>query len=172
MNFLCLTATCLSLAVGALSATLVAMALPVPASALEIREAEAVVAVMDVLTEDMGEPMVTDAAGIFYDYDAYSGALIPDAGFDRAGWIAAYDAVAAGYLAMLSQAEFDAIFTGPLARLEASRLPEDQKAEMRSQVDALKAEAASVRAIGAAHAEVVRPLEGRLRVLFGSGDAQ
>ena len=137
-----------------------------PALALTPHEAEAVVSVMEVLAVDMGEGMSADAASIFYDYDTLGANLITEAGFDRAGWIEAYEAVAAAYMATIPQDAFDAVFEEPLAMLEASQLPDDQKAAMRAHVNGLIAEAQAVRQSGMVHADVVRPLEARLYPLF------
>ncbi|MET0438081.1 MAG: hypothetical protein ABW043_11370 [Devosia sp.] len=137
-----------------------------PAMALTADEAEAVVTVVEQLAAETGEGMVADAAEIFFDYDALSGNLIPAAGFDRASWVVAYDAVASGYMAVIPQDQFDAIFEEPLAMLEGSALPDDQKAMMREHVEGLIAEARATREQGAVHAEAVRPLEGRLHALF------
>lgn len=137
-----------------------------PAMALTADEAEAVVTIVEQLAAETGEGMVADAAEIFFDYDALSTNLIPAAGFDRASWVVAYDAVASGYMATIPQDEFDAVFDEPLALLEGSALPDEQKAMMREHVEGLVAEAQATRAQGAVHAEAVRPLEKRLHALF------
>jgi hypothetical protein len=137
-----------------------------PALALDRNEAEAVVRIMEQLARESGEGMVQDAGAIFYDYDSLGNSLIPAAGFDKASWIAAYEAVTAGYMATIPQDEFDAIFAEPLAQLEASNLPEDQKAMLREHVDGLIAEARQVRQSGAVHADTVRPFADRLYPLF------
>lgn len=166
MKVICIKATALSLAVGALSAGLSLLLVTQPVLALDADEAEAVVGIMEVLTMEMGEGMSTDAAAIFYDYDSLGEALIPAAGFDRAQWIEAYDAVAAGYMATIPQDEFNAVFEEPLALLEASELPDDQKAMMREHMDGLIAQAQAVRLSGMDHADVIRPLEDRLYPMF------
>lgn len=148
-----------------LAAFAVLMGLAAPAAALTPAEAEAVVTIMEQLTAEIGETMSTDAAAIFYDYDSLDSALIPAHGFDRLGWVEAYDAVMAGYLAVIPEAEFMATFHEPLALLEQSELPEDQKVLMRAHMDGLIAEAQAVRAAGTAHADVVRPFEHRLHPL-------
>lgn len=137
-----------------------------PAMALTVDEAQAVVGIVEQLAAETGEGMVADAAEIFFDYDAFGANLIPAAGFDRESWIVAYDAVASGYMAVLPQDEFDAVFEEPIALLEASALADDQKAMMREHMEGLIAEAQAVREQGAVHAEVVRPLESRLHALF------
>lgn len=137
-----------------------------PALALTSAEAEAVVDIVEQLAADMGEGMVIEAGGIFYDYDSLGAALIPAAGFDRQGWIKAYEAVARGYMATIPADEFNAIFEEPLAMLEASALPDDQKAMLREHVDGLIAEAQQARLSGMEYAGIVRPLEDRLYGLF------
>lgn len=140
--------------------------LATPALALTASEAEAVVGIVELMAEETGEGMVTDAAEIFFDYDAMEANRIPAAGFSRESWVTAYEAVASGYMATLPQEEFDAIFAEPLARLEASQLPEDQKTMLREHMEGLIAEAQETRQQGMAHAEVVRPLQDRLHALF------
>lgn len=137
-----------------------------PAMALTTDEAEAVVEIIEQLAAETGEGMVADAGEIFFDYDALGTNLIPAAGFDRESWVVAYDAVATGYMATIPQDQFDAIFEEPLAQLEGSALPDDQKAMMREHVEELLAEAQAAREQGVVHAEAVRPLEGRLHALF------
>ncbi|WP_131798380.1 hypothetical protein [Devosia elaeis] len=134
--------------------------------ALTLAEAEAVVGVVEKLAQETGEGMVLDAADIYYDYDSLGASLIPAAGFDRESWAVAYEAVGRGYMATIPEDQFNATFDEPLARLAASGLPEDQMAMMREHVDGLIAEARQARQEGMAYADVVRPLEDRLYVLF------
>lgn len=90
----------------------VSLLMATPAVALTTDEAEAVVGIVEQLASETGEGMVADAAEIFFDYDALGTNLIPAAGFDRASWVVAYDAVASGYMAVIPQEEFDAVFRG------------------------------------------------------------
>ncbi|MBJ3783502.1 hypothetical protein [Devosia sediminis] len=162
-----LNAAALALAVGAVSSVLAFVITPQSVLALDAGEAEGVISVMEVLTEEFGESMTTDAAESFYDYDSLdSTMLIEEAGFDRDSWIAAYEAVSAGYMAIIPQDQIDAMFAEPLALLDASELPEDQKAEMRRHVEGLMVEMQALRERGQAHADVVRPFESRLAALF------
>ncbi|HWV20276.1 MAG TPA: hypothetical protein VN036_04550 [Devosia sp.] len=147
-------------------AVVVMAGLATPVLALTASEAEAVVGIVELMAEETGEGMVTDAAEIFFDYDAMEANRIPAAGFSRESWVNAYEAVASGYMATLPQAQFDAIFAEPMARLEASELPEDQKTMLREHMEGLIAEAQETRQQGMAHADVVRPLEDRLHALF------
>ncbi|MBO9587337.1 hypothetical protein [Devosia sp.] len=137
-----------------------------PAVALTTVEAEAVVGIVEQLAAETGEGMVADAADIFFDYDALGANLIPAAGFDRASWVVAYDAVASGYMATIPLDDFNAVFEEPLALLEGSALPDDQKTMMREHMEGLIAEAQAVREQGVVHVEAVRPLESRLHALF------
>lgn len=146
--------------------TVASLVMATPAMALTADEAEAVVGIVEQLAAETGEGMVADAAEIFFDYDALGTNLIPEAGFDRASWVTAYDAVASGYMATIPLDQFNAVFEEPLARLEASTLPDDQKVMMREHMAGLIAEAQAAREQGAVHAEAVRPLEGRLHALF------
>lgn len=147
-------------------AVVVMAGLATPVLALTASEAEAVVGIVELMAEETGEGMVTDAAEIFFDYDAMEANRIPAAGFSREGWVSAYEAVASGYMATLPQAQFDAIFAEPMALLEASELPEDQKTMLREHMEGLIAEARETRQQGMAHADVVRPLQDRLHALF------
>lgn len=137
-----------------------------PVMALTSEEVEAVLGVVEQLAQEMGEGMVADAAGIFYDYDSLGASLIPAAVFSRDRWVIAYDAVTAGYMATIPEDEFNAVFEEPLATLEASELPEEQKAMLREHVAGLIAEAQAVRQSGMQYADVVRPYEDRLYPLF------
>ncbi|KKB84374.1 hypothetical protein VW29_10440 [Devosia limi DSM 17137] len=156
----------LALAVGLVSSGTAFVVATSPVLALERNEAAAVVSIMEELVVEMGEGMTVDAADIFYDYDSLGASLIPAVGFDLASWSAAYHAVASGYMASMPQMEFDAVFEGPLAQLEAAELPEDQKAMIREHVDLLIAEAQALRLSGMPFVEVVQPFADRLHVLF------
>lgn len=140
--------------------------LATPAMALTAEEAEAVVQIVELMAEETGEGMVADMGEVFFDYDALEAKRIPAAGFDRESWTLAYDAVASGYMATLSDKDFNAIFAEPMAQMEASALPEDQKKMLREHWAGLLAEAQETRETGKAHVEVVRPLQDRLYVLF------
>ncbi|MBN9335230.1 hypothetical protein [Devosia sp.] len=143
-----------------------AMGLAAPALALTAEEARAVVDIVEVMAAETGEGMVADAGDLYFDYDSLGANRIPAAGFSRESWAVAYDAVASGYMATLSQEDFDAVFAAPMAQLEASALPEDQKTMLRDHIAGLVAEAQATRQQGMVHADVVRPLEDRLYALF------
>lgn len=143
-----------------------ALTLAAPAVALDPREAEAVVAIMEQLGVESGEGMYHGGGDIAYAFDGNGFGLIPAAGFSEQSWIVAYDAVATGYMATIPQDEFDAILNEPLAMLEASTLSDELKAEMLTDMEQLIAEAQAARETGFAHADVVRPLAARLDVLF------
>ena len=148
----------------------VSMAASAPAMALTPDEAEAVIGIMEHLTAEIGETMSTESGGKFYDYDSMDGALIAAQGFSRESWVVAYDAVMAGYLAVMPEAQFRMTFEEPLALLDNSELPEEQKAMMRAHIGELMAEAQALRNAGAAHADVVRPYEQRLYPLVYGAD--
>lgn len=137
-----------------------------PALALTANEAKAVVEIVELMAEETGEGMAIDMGDIFFDYDAMEANRIPAAGFDRESWITAYEAVATGYMATLSDQAFNAVFEEPMAQMEASALPEDQKKMLREHMERLMAEVQEKREAGRVHADVVRPLQDRLHVLF------
>lgn len=155
-----------SFAILRLAAAALLAGLATPALALTTEEAEAVVSIVENIAEITGEGMIADAGALFFDYDALEANRIPAAGFDRESWIEAYDAVASGYMATLSQEDFDAVFTDPMKQLEASQLPEEQKKALREHMEGLFADAQETRKAGMVHVDAVKPLEDRLYVLF------
>ncbi|WP_152664668.1 hypothetical protein [Devosia geojensis] len=142
-----------------------------PGVAFDTREAETVVVILEELALERGQAIHAGAAAEWYAYDAEGTGLIAAAGFTEARWTSAYHAVVAGLVAATPQAEFDAMFAEPLARLAASSLAEEQKSAIRVKYAAQVVEARSIRAAGAAHAAAVAPLLTRLQALtYGPAD--
>ena len=140
-----------------------------PAWALDQQEAEIVVGIMEQVAAISGEPIYYGGGSELFDYDTQNGELIFAAGFDHDSWIAAHDAVLTGFMASMPEPEFNAIFAGPLAQLEASTsLTAEQKAAIRADLEPEIAAARAARQSGRANADAVRPLLSRLQVLvFG-----
>ncbi|UXN71852.1 hypothetical protein N8A98_12025 [Devosia neptuniae] len=148
---------------------LAVLALTGPGWALDQREAEIVVGIMEQVAAISGEPIYYGGGGEVFDYDTQNGELIPAAGFDHDSWITAHDAVLTGFMASMPEPEFNAIFAGPLAQLDASTsLSAEQKAAIRADLEPEIAAARAARESGQANADAVRPLLPRLQVLvFG-----
>jgi hypothetical protein len=144
-----------------------------PALALDGRQAEVVVSLMEQLAEASGEPIYLGGSGEMLAYDEVGDGLIAAAGFDAAGWDSAYDAVIAGYMAGMPDEGFEAMFRAPLARLEASTtLSAEQKAAIRAELEPQIVEVRAAREAGRAHMAAVLPLAERVRVLLFSAMEQ
>lgn len=140
-----------------------------PALALDEREATAVVEIMEAYAAASGEPVYHGGAGEVFEYDMDGEDLIGAAGFDFDSWSIAFDDVLTGFMASIPDAQFNAIFDEPLARLDASTsLTDEQKAVIREDLEPEIAAAHEARAGGARFAAIVQPLLPRLQVLvFG-----
>lgn len=136
-----------------------------PGVAFDIGEAETVVAILEQLADERGESVYVQAAADWFEFDAETSGLIAAAGYDEESWTLAYDALLSGYMAAIPEAEYEAMISGPMSRLEASALSEEQKALVREEVERVVAEAREQWQVGTRHADVVRPLVPRLDVL-------
>ena len=138
--------------------------------ALDAREAQAVIAIMERLAEETGDGMYYDAAADFYAFDAENEGLIAQAGFSAESWQRAYEAVASGYIAAIPESSFAAAFEEPLARLEASTsLSAEQKAAIRADFEEQMVQLRAVRMAGQPHVGVVSPFMAQLERFFPTG---
>jgi hypothetical protein len=136
-----------------------------PAMALDAGEADRIVRLMETLSEELGIEIYYGAGDVFFEED--QGGAIAAAGFSEARWSSGFNEVVAGYLASLSQEEFDAMFSEAMDLLEASELDEEQKAAIRADMEAHIADAYERRRDGAVHAHAVSGLTDRLhRLMF------
>lgn len=146
---------------------LIAVIWAAPALALDGRQAEAVVGLMEQLAEASGEPIYLGGSGDMLAYDEAGDGLIAAAGFDADGWDSAYDAVITGYMAGMPDEAFEAMFRAPLARLEANTtLSGEQKAAIRAEMEPHIAEAQAAREAGRVHMAAVLPVAERVRALL------
>lgn len=144
--------------------TLLMAMLAGPALALDMATATKVVELMETIADASGETVYYGGGDVFYDLD-YDG-QIAAAGFGSADWAIVFDEVVSGYLAIMPQNAFNAIFEDALARLDASSLTEEQKLSVRTDMEQEIGMARQARLDGAAYADAVRPLAGRLDALI------
>lgn len=152
----------------ALLAAIASLFLASYAVALESREAAIVADVLETLASERGEPVYYDeeAADDWYEFDADGDGLIPAAGFTRESWQVAYEQTLKGLIALTPQSEFDAMFGNVEEKVAALQgLTAEQKRELAGDFMAEAERVQAYRAEGAAFAEAVRPVAGRLRAL-------
>lgn len=139
--------------------------LSTPALALDSRQAEAVVGILEQLAHERGEAVYMDAAYDWFEFDAEGQGIITAAGFDEQSWVSAYEETLMGYGAGIGEAEIDAQIAQAEAGVAASSLSSEQKsailADFYVQMDAVRAAARE----GQAYAAAVAPVRERLRVL-------
>lgn len=141
-----------------------------PAEALTSEEAAKVADLIAALQPTLGEFAYDE--GIVRDWfqrDAEEGRVIQEAGFTAESWEAAVGDTFRGYMALLPQADIDAL----RARLDGSmdaftQLTEDQKAEAMRELEEQFSRLLAMRAEGAAFMDAVRPIEPRLHAILKS----
>ncbi len=139
----------------------------IPAHALTVGEAASVVAVIEQMQPDLGKVAYDDdeADRVFEDDSAGRG-LIAKAGFSRETWRTAFDATLKGFMAVIPDAELEAMFDTLRARAaDGGNLTAEQKQAVMDMVEEQYQIIAKLRDQGRAHKEIVRPLEARLRRL-------
>ncbi|MEO9337798.1 hypothetical protein ABFT80_10185 [Mesorhizobium sp. SB112] len=139
-----------------------------PAAALSVREAQAVVVVLEELTSETGDTVYYDeeAAEEWYQIDDETSQRIAAAGFTRETWKDAFDQTMLGFLASIPSSEFDQMFEEFVQKIDALvELTDEQKQEAtnawRDQTNSFE----QFRKRGAKYAAVVSPYESRLRKL-------
>lgn len=141
------------------------------ARALDAREVEAVVTVLEKLASETGRSVFhdEDAAEEWFELDDESSRIIPAAGFSRETWKTAFDSTMTGFIASIPEAEFERMFGEFVDRIaEAGRLTAQQKQEAASILRAEMGWLDTFREQGARYEAVVGPFGGRLRRLtFG-----
>lgn len=136
------------------------------AHALEARQVEVVVTVLEQLASETGNTVFydEDAAEEWFEADDESSRLIPAAGFTRSTWKEAFDQTMTGFLASIPQAELERMMEDFMNEIgEVGRMTPQQKQEA---TDALRAEMGrfeTIRERGAQHRGVVAPYGPRLR---------
>jgi len=149
-----------------------AISLAVPAAgALERREIEAVVGVLEKLTSETGNTVYydEDAAEEWFETDEEMSELIPAAGFSRRSWKAAFDQTITGFIASVPEAEFDEMIEEFIDKVaEAGKLTPEQKREAAIALRAEMGRLDEVREQGAPYRDLVVPYGPRLRKLVFS----
>lgn len=139
-----------------------------PAHALTKQEAIVVVKLVQALSPEFG-PLAFDetAADDWFEADAQSDRRISRAGFTQESWKVALTATVNGYVATLPEAEFRAMLV-TLRRNAEKRATLDaaQRRAMLEWVDEGILRLEAMRAEGAPHADLIRPLAPRLRKLM------
>lgn len=137
------------------------------AAALDAKSAEAVVGIIERLNEDFG-PVAFDEeeADRWFESDADKQGLIGKAGFDQERWKTAFDETIAGYLATLPDDQILAGFEALRQRVgKSSAVNAEQRQYLLAEIDNQAVQLGRIRAQGAAHAAIVRPLAPRLAKL-------
>lgn len=149
-----------------LVAGLTGLALCGPAMALDPREAEAVVAILETLAYERGESVYMDAAEDWFEFDRNGFGLITGAGFSLQSWTQAYDETLLGFAGGIAQAEIDAQIAQAEAGVAASPLSAEQKAVILADFMTQMDEVREATMQGQQYASVVAPVRGRLQVLM------
>ena len=123
---------------------------------------------LERLSPARGESVYYDeeAAADWYEFDQEESALIPTAGFSPESWRDTYDKTLKGLIALIPQAEYEAIHAGIDEKVASiPGLTDEQKREMVADWREHVARFDALRGEGAAYAETVRPFATRLRLL-------
>lgn len=137
-------------------------------AALETREVEAVVTILERLSAETGKTVFFDeeAAQEWFEIDDESSQLIPAAGFTDASWKDAFDQTMAGFIATISPAELEKMMEEFADKLgEVAKMTTEQKQMV---IEMLRAEMGNFDAIrerGAPYRSAVEPYAGRLKLL-------
>ena len=144
-----------------------AVLLPTQASALTLEEATTVVDLIEALEPQLGDfAYDEEVADYWFEEDSYGDGWIARAGFTAETWDRALGETMKGFMAILSDAEVEATFSGLKQGIEAlPQLTDAQKAEALAAVDEEIASFRAMRAEGMPFAPIVKPLEDRLRRL-------
>lgn len=139
-----------------------------PAAALDAREVEAVVAILERLSSETEKTVFYDeeAAQEWFEIDDEASQIIPAAGFTDASWKEAFDGTMTGFIASIPEAELEAMmeeFVNGIA--EAAKMTPQQKEEARKMLHAELGRFEEIRALGAQYRGVVAPYAPRLRKL-------
>lgn len=142
--------------------------LATPAAALSVREAQAVVVVLEELTSETGDTVYYDeeAAEEWYQIDDETSQRIAEAGFTRETWKDAFDQTMLGFLASIPSSEFDQMFEEFVQKIDAMvELTDEQKQEATNAWRAQTKTLVELRRRGTQYAGTVSPYMSRLRKL-------
>ncbi|KAB2680899.1 hypothetical protein [Brucella pseudintermedia] len=138
------------------------------AAALEKREAEAVVAILERLSSETGKTVFydEDAAQEWFEIDDESSQLIPAAGFSETRWKAAFDQTMTGFIASIPQAELEQLMEEFADKLgELGKMTPEQKKAATEMLRAQMGNFDVIREKGAPYRNVAAPYADRLKRL-------
>lgn len=136
-----------------------------PATALTSSEAASVVDLIEALQPQFG-PFAYDEEIVaeWFERDAEASGLITAAGFTEESWKAAVGETMRGFLAVVSEAELQGVFEELKTGIrKLGQLNDTQKEEAIESLDEEFEKMLAMRVEGGRFADVVRPLEERLR---------
>lgn len=138
------------------------------ADALNAREAESVVTILEQLAADTEKTVFydDDAASEWLEIDSESSRLIPAAGFSEDSWQRAFDETMTGFIASIPRAEMERMmreFAGKLGEL--GQMTPELKQEVAEMLQEQMSTIDAIREQGARYQTIVAPYVERLRVL-------
>ncbi|HWK67971.1 MAG TPA: hypothetical protein VNS34_23860 [Rhizobiaceae bacterium] len=143
-----------------------------PAMALDAREVQAVVTVLEKLASETGDTVYYDdeAAEQWFEIDDESSQLIPAAGFTRASWKEAFDQTMTGFIASIPDAEFEQMMEDFIDKIaEIARMTPEQKQTAAEGLRAERGKFDAIRNRGAKYKAVIIPYAERLRKIALQG---
>lgn len=138
------------------------------AAALETREVEAVVTILERLAAETGKTVFFDeeAAQEWFEIDDESSQLIPAAGFTEPSWKDAFDQTMAGFIATISPAELEKMMEEFADKLgEVAQMTPEEKQAVMEMLHAEMGNFDAIRERGARYRSAVEPYALRLRML-------
>ena len=138
------------------------------ASALEKREAETVVTILERLSSETGKTVFYDeeAAQEWFEIDDESSQLIPAAGFSETSWKTAFDQTMTGFIASIPQAELQQMMEEFADKLgELGKMTPEQKKMATEMLQAQMGNFDIIREKGAPYRTVAAPYADRLKRL-------
>lgn len=138
------------------------------AAALETREAEAVVTILERLSAETGKTVFYDeeAAQEWFEIDDESSQRIPAAGFTQDSWKEAFDQTMMGFIASIPQAELEQMMEEFADKIgELGKMTAEQKQAATEMLRAQMGNFDTIREQGARYRGAVTPYTERLKLL-------
>lgn len=139
------------------------------AAALETREVEAVVTILERLAAETGKTVFFDeesAQEWFEIDDESSQPIIPAAGFTEPSWKDAFDQTMTGFIATISPDELEKMMEELADKLgEVAQMTPEEKQEVTEMLHAEMGKFDAIRERGAPYRSAVEPYAMRLRIL-------
>lgn len=136
------------------------------AAALNTRDAQAVVTVLEKLAAETGGSVYydEDAAQEWFEIDDESSQLIPAAGFTQSSWKEAFDQTMTGFIATIPQVELEQMINVFMEKIgELGKMTPQQKQEAAEALHAEMGKFDAIREAGARYQDIVSPYAQRLR---------